>query len=187
MNGILSSDNHMNIFFPSHYYHPSQIPPSILQMHGHPTTTYEHPSSSSNNNPTNTNNSSQIPVIAAAAQAILEQNNVAAAAFAANAFYRFQHQQQPSFHQTPSMVRKNSFSFSVDILSSLRSVNNHLCYLDHVNTFIPSKFACLFPFISGLQSTNSNLGQQLSNPLQQRAHKYDGISLQSCQLFSSSF
>lgn len=88
-------------------------------MHGHPPTAYEH-QQLSNTNPNNNNNnsSSQIPVIAAAAQAILEQNNAAAAAFAANAFYRFQHQQP--FHQTPSMVRLITFySFLVVIISYL--------------------------------------------------------------------
>jgi hypothetical protein len=88
----------------SHYYHPSQIPPSILQMHAHPAaTTYEHqPQANTNAGNTNGNNSSQIPVIAAAAQALLEQNNAAAAALTANAFYRFQ---QPTYHQNSAMVQ----------------------------------------------------------------------------------
>ena len=47
------------VFLSSHYYHPSQIPPSILQMHGHPTNTYEHqqpPNTNSTNNNNNNNN-----------------------------------------------------------------------------------------------------------------------------------
>ncbi|CAF1437733.1 unnamed protein product [Rotaria magnacalcarata] len=90
-----------------HYYHPSQIPASILQIHGHPTnTTYEQQANNQNNS------SSQIPVIAAAAQAILEQNNAAAAAFAANAFYRFQHQQNSSmpYNQNQTMLAQQQQS-----------------------------------------------------------------------------
>ncbi|CAF1376787.1 unnamed protein product [Rotaria sordida] len=131
-----------------HYYHPSQIPPSILQIHGHPTTTsYDNQQQPNHNN--NNNNSSQIPVIAAAAQAILEQNNAAAAAaaFAANTFYRFQ-QQNPSmpYHQSQSMIAQQQQQQQQQQQSLLSR-----------------------PYI---QTTNTNIAQQSSNPMQQRTNNY---------------
>ncbi|CAF4656706.1 unnamed protein product [Rotaria sp. Silwood1] len=126
-----------------HYYHPSQIPPSILQIHGHPTTatTYDNQQQTNNNNNHN-NNSNQIPVIAAAAQAILEQNT-AAAAYAANAFYRFQHQ-NPSipFHHTQSMIAQQQ---------------------QQQQSLLPRPY---------IQTTNTNAGQQSSNHMQQRTHSF---------------